>query len=215
MSKGNYFFLGIAISYLIVTIVQFNIDGVINASVFVTVAFVSFELTVLEAIKIASDNFVKANKSMIKVAKERCLEIENILSIIEKCPVLEEETHKLQNEKTYMIDIIKTKEQSKIIRFLKNLYSKLLALQIVICMVQIIVTPLKIIPYDIITTRMLNIVTLFTFSVMFFSYFLSSIGNDIDERMKIKWSTNQKTSEYYLNILKLNFKEQEEKQGVI
>ena len=215
MSKGNYFFLGIAISYLIVTIVQFNIDGVINASVFVTVAFVSFELTVLEAIKIASDNFVKANKSMIKVAKERCLEIENILSIIEKCPVLEEETHKLQNEKTYMIDIIKTKEQSKIIRFLKNLYSKLLALQIVICMVQIIVTPLKIIPYDIITTRTLNIVTLFTFSVMFFSYFLSSIGNDIDERMKIKWSTNQKTSEYYLNILKLNFKEQEEKQGVI
>lgn len=215
MSKGNYFFLGIAISYLIVTIVQFNIDGVINASVFVTVAFVSFELTVLEAIKMASDNFVKANKSMIKVAKERCLEIENILSIIEKCPVLEEETHKLQNEKTYMIDIIKTKEQSKIIRFLKNLYSKLLALQIVICMVQIIVTPLKIIPYDIITTRTLNIVTLFTFSVMFFSYFLSSIGNDIDERMKIKWSTNQKTSEYYLNILKLNFKEQEEKQGVI
>lgn len=215
MSKGNYFFLGIAISYLIVTIVQFHIDGVINASVFVTVAFVSFELTVLEAIKMASDNFVKANKSMIKVAKERCLEIENILSIIEKCPVLEEETHKLQNEKTYMIDIIKTKEQSKIIRFLKNLYSKLLALQIVICMVQIIVTPLKIIPYDIITTRTLNIVTLFTFSVMFFSYFLSSIGNDIDERMKIKWSTNQKTSEYYLNILKLNFKEQEEKQGVI
>lgn len=215
MSKGNYFFLGIAISYLIVAIVQFNIDGVLNASVFVTVAFVSFELTVLEAIKIASDNFVKANKSMIKVAKERCLEIENILSIIEKCPVLEEETHKLQNEKTYMIDIIKTKEQSKIIRFLKNLYSKLLALQIVICMVQIIVTPLKIIPYDIITTRTLNIVTLFTFSVMFFSYFLSSIGNDIDERMKIKWSTNQKTSEYYLNILKLNFKEQEEKQGVI
>lgn len=215
MSKGNYFFLGIAISYLIVTIVQFNIDGVINASVFVTVAFVSFELTVLEAIKMASDNFVKANKSMIKVAKERCLEIENILSIIEKCPVLEEETHKLQNEKTYMIDIIKTKEQSKIIRFLKNLYSKLLAIQIVICMVQIIVTPLKIIPYDIITTRTLNIVTLFTFSVMFFSYFLSSIGNDIDERMKIKWSTNQKTSEYYLNILKLNFKEQEEKQGVI
>lgn len=207
MSKGNYFFLGIAISYLIVAIVQFNIDGVISASVFVTVAFVSFELTVLEAIKIASDNFVKANKSIIKVAKERCLEIENILSIIEKCPVLEEETYKLQNEKTYMIDIIKTKEQSKIIGFLKKLYSKLLALQIVICMVQIIVTPLKIIPYDIITTKTLNIVTLFTFSAMFFSYFLSSIGNDIDERMQIKWSTNQKTSEYYLNILKLSCKE--------
>ena len=215
MSKGNYFFLGIAISYLVVAIIQLNIPGVISASVFATVAFVSLELTILETIKIIANNFVKTNKAMIKVAEERCLEIENILSIIKKYPVLEEDVHKLQDEKAYMTDIIKTKERSKMLRFTEKIYSRLFALQIVVCIVQITITPLKIIPYDIITTKTINILTLITFAFMFFTYFVSNFENDRYERIQEKLLVNKKTSEYYLNLLKLIHKEHEDKQGVI
>lgn len=215
MSKGNYFFLGIAISYFIVAIIQWNIPGALSATVFVTVAFISLELTISETFKIILDGWLNNYKSIINVAKERLLEIENILPIIKKYPSLKEDVNKLQDEKAYITDIIQTKEQSKTVSFIEKAYSLLFALQIVICTIQIIITPLKLIPYDIITTKTINIVTLLTFSIMFLSYFISNIGKDSDERMRIKLLANKKTSEYYLNLLKQIHKEQEDKQGVI
>lgn len=215
MSKGNYFFLGIAISYFIVAIIQWNIPGALSATVFVTVAFISLELTISETFKIILDGSLNNYKSMINVAKERLLEIENILQIIKKYPSLKEDFNKLQDEKAYITDIIKIKGQSKTVSIIEKSYSLLFALQIVICTIQIIITPLKLIPYDIITTKTINIVTLLTFSIMFLSYFISNIGKDSDERMRIKLLANKKTSEYYLNILKQIHKEQEDKQGVI
>lgn len=215
MSKGIYFFLGIAISYFIVAIIQWNIPGALSATVFVTVAFISLELTISETFKIILDGWLSNYKSMINVAKERLLEIENILPIIKKYPSLKEDVNKLQDEKAYITDIIQTKEQSKTVSIIEKSYSLLFALQIVICTIQIIITPLKLIPYDIITTKTINIVTLLTFSFMFLSYFISNIGKDSDERMRIKLLANKKTSEYYLNLLKQIHKEQEDKQGVI
>lgn len=215
MSKGIYFFLGIAISYFIVAIIQWNIPGALSATVFVTVAFISLELTISETFKIILDGWLNNYKSMINVAKERLLEIENILPIIKKYPSLKEDVNKLQDEKAYITDIIQTKEQSKTVSIIEKSYSLLFALQIVICTIQIIITPLKLIPYDIITTKTINIVTLLTFSFMFLSYFISNIGKDSDERMRIKLLANKKTSEYYLNLLKQIHKEQEDKQGVI
>lgn len=215
MSKGNYLFLGIAISYLVVATIQFSVPGVISASVFVTVAFVSLELTILETVKIISNNFVKTNKVMVKVAEERCLEIENILSIIKKYSVLEEDTNKLQDEKAYLKDIIKTNSQSRKIIFIEKATSLLSAFQIVFSIIQIIVTPLKIIPYDIFTTKTINIVTLLAFSMMFFSLFVSNVENDRYERIQEKLLVNKKTSKYYLNLLTQIQKEHEDKQGVI
>lgn len=215
MSKGNYLFLGIAISYLVVATIQFSVPGVISASVFVTVAFVSLELTILETVKIISNNFVKTNKVMVKVAEERCLEIENILSIIKKYSVLEEDTNKLQDEKAYLKDIIKTNSQSRKIIFIEKATSLLSAFQIVFSIIQIIVTPLKIIPYDIFTTKTINIVTLLAFSMMFFSLFASNVENDRYERIQEKLLVNKKTSKYYLNLLTQIQKEHEDKQGVI
>lgn len=215
MSKGNYLFLGIAISYLVVATIQFSVPGVISASVFVTVAFVSLELTILETVKIISNNFVKTNKVMVKVAEERCLEIENILSIIKKYSVLEEDTNKLQDEKAYLKDIIKTNSQSRKIILIEKATSLLSAFQIVFSIIQIIVTPLKIIPYDIFTTKTINIVTLLAFSMMFFSLFASNVENDRYERIQEKLLVNKKTSKYYLNLLTQIQKEHEDKQGVI
>lgn len=202
MNKGNYFFLGIGISYLIVAIIQMIVPGALSAVVFVTVAFISLELTMLEFFKILSENLLKINREMICTAKERCFEIESILSIIEKNSKLEEDVRKLKEEEAYMTDLIKKQEQSKTVTFVKKIRSLLFALQIIMCMVQIIVTPLKIIPYDTITTKMINILTLITFSIMFFSYFVSNKMNDKYELTSAKLLVNKNTTEYYLNLLK-------------
>lgn len=202
MNKGNYFFLGIGISYLIVAIIQMIVPKALSAVVFVTVAFISLELTMLEFLKTLSEILLKINRDMICIAKERRSEIKSILSIIEKNSKLEEEIRKLKEEEVYMTDLIKKQEQSKTVSFVKKINSLLFALQIIMCMVQIIVIPLKIIPYDAITTKMINIVTLITFSIMFFSYFVSNKMNDKYELTSAKLLVNKDTTEYYLKLLK-------------
>ena len=51
MNKNNYILLGLAISYVLVTLIQIRIDGFLPASLYVTVAFVSLEITILEMFK--------------------------------------------------------------------------------------------------------------------------------------------------------------------
>ncbi len=51
LNKSNYILLGVAISYILIAIIQINIDGLLPASVYVTVAFVSLEFTTFEMLK--------------------------------------------------------------------------------------------------------------------------------------------------------------------
>lgn len=54
LNKSNYILLGMATSYILSAVIQIRTDGLLPATLYVTVAFVSLEFTIFEMLKSTS-----------------------------------------------------------------------------------------------------------------------------------------------------------------
>ena len=69
------------------------------------------------------------------------------------------------------------------------------------CTIQIMITPLKLIPYDKLTNELINVMTLVSFAFMFLSCFLSSIKDKQKNYQEERWRICENTCFEYLEIL--------------
>lgn len=60
-------------------------------------------------------------------------------------------------------------------------------IQIFIYTIQIMIKPLKFIPYDKLTNEVINVVTLVSFAFMFLSYFFSNLWDGDDAFQEERW----------------------------
>ena len=71
MKNSNFILLGVAVAYIVIAIIQGSADGTLSANIYVTVAFLSLELTILEAIK-SITNLLSNNIIMQYSINENC-----------------------------------------------------------------------------------------------------------------------------------------------
>lgn len=213
MSKGNYFILGIAISYLIVAFIQFINSQTLGAAVYITVSFVSFEFATIELIK-SLINMIKENLNIgEKIINDEYERLKSTIASAEKFESLQNETLRCKSE-LENLEKISTKFKNKNKRYIEisqKLYSVLSALQIIICMVQIIITPLKLIPYDLLTNKTINVISLISFAMVFFSYFIINMNEEKYNSICLRRDIEENSSSYYLKLMSEMSKEKEEK----
>ena len=178
MNKSNYILLGVAISYILIAIIRINIDGLLPASVYVTVAFVSLEFTTFEMLKSTTCFLIHSIKVINIIAKSRTEFIERSIKTYDRFNVLGNETKFLKNELTMLPNSDILVQNNRKIKALEKFIMAVSGIQIVICTIQIMITPLKLIPYDKLTNKMINAMTLISFAFMFLSYFISNISDN-------------------------------------
>ncbi len=198
MSRGNYFILGIAISYLIVAVIQFINPQTLGAAVYVTVSFVSFEFATIELIK-SLINMIKENLNIgEKIINDEYERLKSTIASTEKYESLQNETLRCKSE-LENLEKISTKFKNKNKRYIEisqKLYSVLSALQIIICMVQIIIIPLKLIPYDSLTNKTINVISLISFAMVFFSYFIINMNEEKYNSIYLRRDIEENSSSY-------------------
>lgn len=201
MKESNYILFGVAVSYFLIAIIQMKMDGLLPASLYVTVAFVSLEFTVFEMFKSVIDCLVhNLQKTDIKV-KSRKEFIKKSIKIYDRFNILKSESKKLEDELimlSYNENL--TRNNGKIKR-LKGLFFVMSCIQTIVCTMQIMITPLKLIPYDKLTNKVINIVTLVSFACMFLSCFFSNLWNEHNDFQEERWHIYEVVSSDYLEML--------------
>lgn len=201
MNKSNYILLGVAISYILIAIIQIRVDGLLPASLYVTVAFVSLEFTVFEMLKSMINSSIHSLQRINMIAKSRTDFIERSIKTYDRFNVLNNETKWLKDELKMLPNNDNLAKNNKKIKYLRKLFSIMSCIQIIICTIQIMITPFKFIPYDKLTNKVINVVTLFSFAFMFLSYFFSNFWDGDDAFQEERWHVYETTCSDYLKIL--------------
>ena len=201
MKKCNYIFLGIALSYIIIAVVQWSLESPLNASLYVTIAFVSLELTALEIIKTLANGLLYTIDYRAKLGKEYLQLLQKNKSVFEKHPALEEQTKAYESKIEEVQQKLQKKNCLNNASLVKRITSIITVFQIVFCTIQILLTPLKIIPYDTITSKTINSLTLLSFGLLFLSYFISAWINEGRNEMQEKLDVERNISIYYLDVI--------------
>ena len=87
MNKSNYILLGVAISYISIAIIQIRVDGLLPASLYVTVAFVSLEFTAFEMLKSMINSSIHSLQRINMIAKSRTDFIERSIKTYDRFKV--------------------------------------------------------------------------------------------------------------------------------
>ena len=98
MNKGNYLFLGIGISYIVVAIIQATLPGVLSVNLYVTVAFISLELTLFELIKSVAQLFYRSIENYEKMRVDYINLLEKNIAAFKPFSILNTDTQALENK---------------------------------------------------------------------------------------------------------------------
>lgn len=190
-----------AISYILIAVIQIRMDGLLPGSLYVTVAFVSLEFTILEMLKSTTKYLIHGLNKSNEMNKANVELFRRSIKTYSQFAVLSEDTKEYENAMTISIKDSKSYANSKKVKKLNKMLSIVSCVQIIVCTMQIIITPLKAIPYDKMTTGVLNAITLISFAMMFLSLFFSSIWDDYNSDLMEKRKIYEHTLTMHLDIL--------------
>lgn len=201
VNKNNYILLGMTVSYILVAVIQIRIDGLLPASLYVTVAFVSLEFTMLEMIKNVGFYFLYGMNRWNKMHETYVELFERSIKTYSKFNVLNEVKKEYENAIISLQNDSELSKYKKRTKAINQIISIVSCVQIIICTIQIIITPLKVIPYDQMTNKTINAIMLISFAMMYLSFFFSSIGRDYNSDLMEKHKLHEKTLTMHLDVL--------------
>jgi len=209
--KGKYIFLGIAISFFIIAYIQYTISSPLTARIYVTVALVSVNLSVLELLKTITQ-IIQVNAEKLKLIYiEENTYLNKSINLFEKYKSLKDDIDYFKCH----LDKKQIKE-NKIQKYDKTIYVTSIIttiftiLQIVMCTVECVITQLYTIPYDDITNQFINITTLVAFGFMFLTYFVKYYHEEKLQKLEYDMKVENKISTYYLSVIEKIITELEE-----
>lgn len=206
--KGKHFYLGIAICYFIVAIIQFQMPGTLNANLYVTIAFVSLELSLLQILKSLVQTLKRNISEKHRLIKNYSDILKRNIKLFEPYKSLDGYTQLFRSK---LKDIPEQDNHEAMINKLDKLDFALTFFQLVFCTIQMIIMPLKIIPFDALTNKTINVLTIITFAFMFLSYYFTSDEKERRDSMKERLSIEENLSNYFFDVIESINKETEQK----
>ena len=211
MVNGNIFILGISISYFAVAIIQAIVPGTLSAALYVTVSFVSLELSILELIKICINSLIRTYRILKQITAGNCAKLHKTIINIEKYKTLYDVVSALRLELKESAHKHQELKKDRIYKRLEQVCPIISSVQIILCVLQIIITPLKLIPYDLLTTKVINVCSLMSLAVVFFSYYISSWSEDTLRTILSQQQTSENMASFYLALIE-NINQSQEKE---
>ena len=148
-SQNNYYILIIGIIYLIITVIQATIEGLLPAWLYFSTAFVTINITIFESSKffiiqlinayqyqIDALDFMESNIQMLN----RCDGVDNYLEMLNKAY---KNKQKIYDREKCSLNINKLNNLLKVVEFFEFFF----------CALIILLSSLRVIPYDLNTNR--------------------------------------------------------------
>lgn len=211
MVNGNIFILGISISYFAVAIIQAIVPGTLSAALYVTVSFVSLELSILELIKICINSLIRNYRIRKQITAGNCAQLHRTIINIEKYKTLYDVASELRLESKESTHKHQELKKDRIYKRLEQVCPIISSVQIILCVLQIVITPLKLIPYNLLTTKVINVCSLMSLAIVFFSYYISSWSEDTIRTILSQQQTSENMASFYLTLIE-NINQAQEKE---
>ena len=187
MKKYNYVLLGVAISYTIIAIIQWRMPTPLNASIYITLSFLSLNVSIFETIKAITNKIYSLSDRCICFIDSQITLREEKIKMLDLCHGSEEKKEELELEITTLEKEKKDRQLYKRVATVKKVEQWLTAFEIVFCTCLVILSQLKVIPYDNKKTKMINCSSLFSFAFLFISLVVSNIEVDESEWSEKHW----------------------------
>lgn len=198
---GNNLFLGIVIFFVTLGTVQLFLPHLLPMSVYFYVAFASFELSVLELIKVLSNQIVLNYLKRKEIAKVEEQLVKRQLEIKKRTEVLCHGTDKDEEYIYYLKSVQDSSKDNRRIHVLGQFVQGITVVQVFLLVVQFALTIVKIVPENIYTEKVIGILTLFSFANVFLSYYLIQANNADMNCDYCRFDIYHKTTRFYLDML--------------
>ena len=201
--RGNVLLLGVALSYTVIAILQFTTTSLFPMALYVSVAWVSLCFALLELIKTLIQLIQELHGQKLAILQKALYSCNKHIAVLSKHKSLEPELQQFQNYQEKLIQQeSEIKKKNGLITRLRKAVRFLTAGQIVFSCVMVAVTLLKTIPNNNCNNKMVGTLSLLSFAVLLFTYYLKSAiepmtSTETEQYLKLADENEQ----YYLNLL--------------
>ncbi len=202
MNRGNILYLGIALSYIVLAVIQWNAKAMLPIKIYYSIAVISNGLTILELIKTLLSNIKKNHNSLYKTTYDELNICDKHMVVFERLGVNIEEIQPYITYKSKLNDRIKRlKIQEKRIQYLAKFIELMSYFQILYACLTITTVSLKHIPDDLRTNKLIGALSLLSFAFIIFDSYIKHKYDTIyiDASSVINSTIN--TQNYYIDIL--------------
>ena len=202
MSSGNVLYLGIAASYFAIAIIQWRVPDLLPASLYVSVAFVSLNLTIMELIKTIFQYMKAIHVRQIELTQDELTLCSKHIEVLSKFAQLKGETDKYA-EYLSSLEITKKKlHEDKTIQRFERVISSLSDFQVVFSCIIVAMTSLKIIPNDLASNKLIGVLSLTSFAFFAFSFYMRNKCEMTLNMPEITSKNANSLKNYYLDMIK-------------
>lgn len=200
--RKNYALLALAIVYGIVAILQFFADGIFSMQLYFSVAFISLLTTLCESIKSCTNWIYTLEQEADTVILEGQEYIKRNIEIVERYPELSQVQETLREEYDELSKKMKPKPKTRFTKYLNFLDASIPFVEVfqVICIA--IITPLKIIPNNLQTNKIISVLSLLSVVFAFWSMYANEATSEIIKHSRARRQDFIRTSDYYINLCK-------------
>ena len=201
MNKGNYLFLGIAASYIVIAVVQWTTQGLLPMSLYISIAWVSLDVAILELIKTAFQYMQAIHAHQIKITQDEIDLCDKHISVIGKYNALRAEVERHTEFRPTLVERAKKLNGNKSIRRMGKVIDGLSIAQIIIACVMVAITSLKQIPNDLANNKVVGILSLLAFAFLMLTYFVKGSIEPVLSESESTIRNADMLENYYLDIL--------------
>ncbi|MBR3135404.1 MAG: hypothetical protein IKG32_00120 [Clostridia bacterium] len=200
MRKGKELLLGFSITYCILAIVQWIKPQLFPISLYLAIAWASLGMALIELFKSLIDKYRTGVRLIEQKIDDSARATSDEISLLQQCHGFEREIESNNAILSLLKDerkkVEKYRQTEKRLVFAEKVLS---IVQIVFCCLMLIITPLKAVPNDLNNNKLLSILGLLSFALLFFSYYCR-IQFDFQEETE-KLVHDRIYSKYYLNLM--------------
>lgn len=201
MNKGNYLFLGIAAGYVAIAIIQWRIPGLFPISLYVSVAWVSLTVSMLELLKTVFQYMQAMHAKQIKITRDELDLCDKHISAMGRLDALKAEVEHYTEFRPTLVEQVNKLKGNKSIRRLGKVIDGLSIAEIIIACVMVAITSLKNIPNDLANNKAVSILSLLAFAFLMITYFVKGSIEPILNESEHTIRNVAMLENYYLDIL--------------
>ena len=197
----EFLYIGIAASFITLAVTQWFLSDMLPLSLYMCIAWITLELSLLELIKSIGSSYkhsLQRMQNLIYLEINRC---NRVIDTIKDCAELSKEYECNINTKKEFSEELEKMKKNKKVELLERILNIFTIIQVVICFVQFPLMMVKGVPNNLLSNKILGVLSLLSFAFLLISFFFSrnfeQTFKSMDEKIKIMYDT----SDYYINLL--------------
>lgn len=176
-SKTNFTLLSLAIIYFILAFVQMSIPKMLPASLYVGISFVAVVVSISEVTISMLRRTIELNTFIIKYDSSLIQAQKRAKSITENATDKTCISDSIKELSERVFDEVRLKKADQSISRAKKLIIAVEFIEVFMSVAILVITPLKAIPYDFNTNKLLSSLSLISFGLIFFAIYSNNTTN--------------------------------------